>query len=621
MEKQDMFRWRYGFFLMIFLIGTLLIIGSGGGGGGGDSSSESSDSGTETTGAGSEIIELSAVLGPIVGADVDVAPLDNLDNIITAGTTEDADDLNDAGRVSLEIPAGYTNTPLYVRVSGGVDIDVQDDGIRDGTPTDNDVDFYFAVPTQSDLEGMTVVANPLLWYASKYVISGVEGGSNLPAGYEPSTDPEAVRTVMHRVAAALIEEDVDGDGVISWEDIVTFHPLVNRDKSYIPWDYVLDDIERSRADYLVEFWLSYGYIYHLDPGTQAPYDYNGDGDWKNDRGEAIGAEADSYVIDFNTNLNGYTVQDLLDGQGARGGRVTFPGNTPITYTWTDIYGNSGSEENDTQPPLLIHEGFTIEDDLRGELGGTITDPPEAPVGEYVIDFTTGDGQQHQQTLYLHENSAESLIYPVAQIQVDDNNEFIEQIKLQFEDENGDILENPPVLWVAVLICTEDSVDTLNDLIREQGFYVPHPSDPVQSELTLYYTSISIVDPTASFFPTNNGHGIYYEDAFAIYLQILGGDGVNRSFCYMVNNALYPQLDRLEIDYPGAGQLYATYVPSSVTGREVVSIRYRFDNTDWSEVEGDTLTTDIPDGANTIYITAKDTSGFYFYAPGGIGTDL
>jgi hypothetical protein len=91
---------------------------------------------------------------------------------------------------------------------------------------------------------MTIVANPLLLYASRHVIENVWGEALVSV--DDFSDPLTIRTLMKRVAKALIKEDVDGDGTVDWQDIISFHPLTDQGKSRIPWGYVIDDIERQR---------------------------------------------------------------------------------------------------------------------------------------------------------------------------------------------------------------------------------------------------------------------------------------------------------------------------------------------------------------------------------------
>ena len=172
----------------VIALGLMTIVGTGGGGGAGD---------TDTSSAGGGVIQLNVVMGPIVGANVFVYPLDNRDLEIASGVTEDSEDITEAGHVSLEIPPEYSETPLLLLVIGGVDIDADDDGVRDTEPTNNDITLEFAFPTPDDLEDLQIVANPLLLFASSYVLRDLWGDETI-------TDPEEIRIIMRRVAKALI---------------------------------------------------------------------------------------------------------------------------------------------------------------------------------------------------------------------------------------------------------------------------------------------------------------------------------------------------------------------------------------------------------------------------------
>ena len=586
----------YLFLVGVIAFGLMTIVGTGGGGGGGSRT----------------IIQLNVVMGPIVGANVFVYPLDNRNLEIASGITEDSEDINEAGHVSLEIPPEYSETPLLLRVIGGVDIDTDDDGVRDAEPTDNDITLEVAVPTAAELEGMRVVANPLLLYASGYVLSNFQGESNIPEGYEPATDPEAVRNVLRRVAKALLKEDIDGDGTIDWQDIVSFHPLTDKDKSRIPWDYVLDEIERSRQEYYSSLTLWYARSFHRDPGTLAPFDWDGDGDWKDDLRDE---HESSFTLQFYTNKNGYTVQDLLDGQGNRGGSVTFPEGSTVSYFWgypcNGDYGISGSEEDVNEVPLDIRCNPNTEGNLNAQVGGNITSPQCAPVGEYVINYRTGDDNEHQEKLYVFENSAESFFYAIPEIEVDDEG-FIEKLNLRFEDKDGYILEDPPILAAWLHFQLWATVDKVNEIVREEGYYTGVFGQPDNIDEFVYRGFVSLVTPTAPLYPTNNSHKIYYEDLIGITLCFIGGDGVFRAYAFDHNTSeLYPQLEEWYFD---GEKVTVKFTPSTETGRDVVSIRYKFDSGEWMEEAGATLTLAVPGGASKFYVTAKDTAGFYRYPP-------
>jgi hypothetical protein len=585
------------------VLGLIAFIANGCGGGGG----------SETPGEGSEIVEMQAVMGPIVGADVWVAPMDDQTNIVASGITGDSQDLNEAGHVTLNVPARYNEIPLLVTVSGGEDVDVNDDGVRDQVPTANDTFFNFVVPTPADLEGMTVVANPLLLYASDYLLKTFEPRSNPPVGGDPPEDPEVVRTVMKRVAKAILQGDVDADGTIGWPDIVSFHPLLHQPKSRVPWGYVVDDVARHRQGYQAKLQPEYSYWYKLEPQSLAPYDFDEDGNWRNDNDAERG-----FKITFRTDKNGYTTLDLLEGQGARGGTVILPGSWKISYYW--FYVNEFNEWvrvdefDDPEPPLWL-EPFQVDaasesKDIGAWVGGNIVNPQEAEVGEYTVHYKTGDGLQHAETLYLHENKAETFFYAIPEIELDANG-LINSFIFRFEDGGGNPLEDPPFLKSWVTIFLWDDVATVNSLVRGDGYYAP-VSGSEEGQNMIFLDDLSLIDPAKRFYPTSNGHKIYFEDAWLISIGLLCGDGVQRGFMYTNDDhQFYPHIG----DWSFAnGQVTVPFHHAVLTGREVTFIRYKFNNTEWGEVAGDTLTVDIPVGADLLYVTAKDTAGFYKYPP-------
>jgi hypothetical protein len=611
-KRQQLLRYLY--LMIMSILGIIVIISSGGGGGGGG---DGSDGGTETTGAGSDIIELNVVLGPLVEAGISVMPLSLEETEIANGTTLDADDLAEAGYVSFEIPEVYRETPLLVRTAGGKNIDANDDGVRDAEPTviGNNINFDFAFPTAADLEDTSIVANPLVLFASPYVTGLLYEDSNLPEDYEPEQDPEAVRTVMRRVAKALVKEDVDGDGTIDWQDIVSFHPLTDQSKSRMPWGYVVEDIDRKMQGYDADLDVRYEKWYDLDPFSLAPYDFNEDGDWKDEQDEW-------FNLWFYTDKNDYSLQDLLDGQGTRGGRVTLPSGATITYEWceTDDDGQEEcfTEENATEPPLF----FSLEDSedaesmsLEAWVGGPqITDPDEVQTGEYTVYYRTGDGTEHQEVFYVYENREETVFFVVPEVVVDSEG-FVESITFRFEDENGNELEDPPILYAYFTIHSWATASEVNSLVRGENYY--EPAHAAYYEI-IYMKNISLVSPTIPFYPTNNGHGIYFEDASIIGIAAYAGDGVSRGFTFNnYNNRFYPQMDgAAEIV---GNQVTVTFAPAELADpqRPVDSIRYKFDNGDWAEASGDTLTATIPASAALLYVTAKDATGYYLYPPNEI----
>ena len=361
---------------------------------------------------------------------------------------------------------------------------------------------------------------------------------------------------------------------------------------------------------------NYSYEYVLDPLNQELIDIDGDGNFVQGYSLNINFSSD----ERDSNGNRYSLQDLLDGQGQLGGTVDLPGDSTISYENYE-YDESGqivydendqivwkTTENDPEPKLWVYQ---LEDPanayLSAVIGGFISDK-EAPVGEYKITYTTGDGIVHQENLYLHENRAESLYYPYPEFEIDQEG-FVESITIRFENGDGDALENPSVLGFTYFIALWEDAAQVNGLVRGQNYY---ESIHELSKDDVYKNSPSVISLTDPSYPTNNGHKIYYEDIEKIEMHSGGGDGVNRMSVFRLNNpTLFPALSKADIS---ADTVAIEYEPSGFTMREVVSIKYKFDNGNWTEVSGFAVGLAIPNGATILYSTAKDTSGFYEYPP-------
>ncbi|MCG6909393.1 MAG: hypothetical protein LJE94_04625 [Deltaproteobacteria bacterium] len=563
-------------------------------------------------GGGGSTVTFNVVMGPIVDADFTITTLKDPDVVIRSGVTSDAAALTEAGSITIDAITEIADMPLLVRVTGGFDVDADDDGIRDETPTPNETALEFVLPSPVDLETLRVVANPLLLFATDAVFDAIAnatnpmGDSNLPPGYDPAADPEGIRTVLRRVARAIIREDVNGDGQVDWQDLVTFHPLVDREKSRIPWEYVVSIIERRFQDYTARLDLHYATTTYLDRGTLEPYDWDGSGDWRDD----VVQESDrSFVLQFTTNKNGYTAKDLYDEQGERGGRVVFPDDTRVTY----FYGYpcedqqvEGQETDVSEVPLDLRCNHSDDSDLTAQAGGNITDPVNAPVGDYLVEYATADGQTHQENIYVFENSEQSF-HPVPEINVDEEGR-IASFSIRFEDDDGNILEDPPILRGAVHFQLWADVGTVNSVLRGESYYSDPFGNPSSVDSYAYQANINIIDPTAAFYPESNGHLIYLEDLVSVNIWCDGGDGVTRGNPYaLMATELEPQMSACSVE----GELLnVTYAPSQETGREVLAVRYKFDNdSDWTEEGGDSLSIPI-DSALKVWLSVKDTSGYF-----------
>jgi len=505
----------------------------------------------------------------------------------------------DAGRVVIEIPPEY-ESPFYVKVYGGADIDKDDDGERD-CPIDNlescyqndELTMYFAITTD---EVPRIVLNPLLFFASGHVLGGFDEGITY--------DNDIVDKINTRVAKALLKEDINGDELINWQDLSDFHPS-NEDhqsKCRIPWRYVLDEVQEMRDGIFKELELNYLRGYYTDPMTQQLADFNNDGEWRDDRDTHI-YPGSGFELIFKTNYNGYTIQDLVDGQGFRGGKVTLPGNQAISYRYQmEEGGEYFLVENDHEPPLHVFwwsDPSDGEGDLQAFIGGEeIIAAENAPTGIYRVEFTTGDEIDHDWYLHVPDNTTYTEYFIVPEYELNGSGQ-IDRMRFTFEDSIGNTILDPPILYGLFYM---NGISNLN-IIRGDGFY------DLGEYNDLYGFAPNIRNVTEWFIPMNNGHKIYYEDIRIIPIWLIGGDSVWRSFFFM-NDSSCPNYTELSFEN---GQVTTEFIPSTdfTPAREVTGLKYRFDIQDgWTEVQDNPLTVDIPEGAVMFYVMPKDTSGFY-----------
>lgn len=585
------------------------------------------------------------VMGPIIGADVFVyRTKDRVDSIetglevdpIAIGKTRDDDSLDNAGWFEVEIPLKHLEEPLYVVVSGGYDIDADDNGVEDEEYTYNTINFEFLVPSAHNFANLrlTTKFNPLLLHASQYAIGNLFDQGEI-------SNEEIIKVLRSVAKAFLIGEDRDGDGNVDdldgdglpddinsdghvdWKDIVTFNPTdgEHRAKCRMPWEYLLAQLERQRNGYTADLQLSYVKYFTFDPhvvidmaksGIMHPLDYNNDGEW-NDEEDFY----DFFQLIFSTSLHDYTLSDLVAGQGMIGGNVLFPESVDLFYGYFDYDADTTEcnyEQNNTTGNLpltlncieFVDDIALLDNSLSVDVGGFIYDPPYAPEGVYNVNYTTGDPgdrKSHEESFYIYEITEKTYVYVIPQVFIDEQKR-IDYITLRFEDVYGNVLNDPPILGCNIWMNpTWSTSEEANKLLRGNGYY--------NSDLNLYNTPLKYLDITQPIFPQNNGNKIFVEDVVPIYIGITTGDGVSRSFGFGWDGNYLPQIETLEIN---GTTVSATYISSSETDKPVDRIRYRFDNTDWVEVAGATINLEKPAGATTFYVTATDDSGFYSYPP-------
>lgn len=158
------------------------------------------------------------ILGPIVGATVSAALASNTANTIeTTTTTGSATNLNSAGRFSLQLTGVTDGVWVLVSVTGGNDIDADDNGVLDATPTAN----------QGTIRALGKAADWRSGNANITVLSEILVNRLLNGGIDLNTLTDSqVESGLNATSVQLLQTnaDVNGDNISNYQDILGFTP-------------------------------------------------------------------------------------------------------------------------------------------------------------------------------------------------------------------------------------------------------------------------------------------------------------------------------------------------------------------------------------------------------------
>ncbi len=158
-----------------------------------------------------------ALLGPIVGATVDVYSTTNLSNgALCQVTTLDDPDIDLAG--VMNIPSDCVEDDgFYLLVArGGEDIDPDDDGVRNSVPSKVNGKLH-ALFTRDQIQAGQVKITAVTELAYQYT------SYLLSAGYSEMEIEEA----LSQVAQVILTQDISGDGGIDYLDLAAWHPRLH----------------------------------------------------------------------------------------------------------------------------------------------------------------------------------------------------------------------------------------------------------------------------------------------------------------------------------------------------------------------------------------------------------
>ncbi len=156
-----------------------------------------------------------AILGPLVDASVEVYTLSTLDSapIYTATTSSD-DRLDQSGLFTIPEDLVDDNELYLIKVTGGQDIDADDNGSMDDNPTANQGTIH-ALLTPDQIRGSRFhvsILTELLYQRLYYLLA-----ANYPK--------ETLLVELNRRAPLVLAVDVDGDEDRDADDVAVWHPV------------------------------------------------------------------------------------------------------------------------------------------------------------------------------------------------------------------------------------------------------------------------------------------------------------------------------------------------------------------------------------------------------------
>ena len=155
-----------------------------------------------------------AILGPLVDASVEIYTLSTLDSTpIYTATTSNDDRLDQSGLFTIPEDLVDDNELYLIKVTGGQDIDADDNGSMDDNPTANQGTIH-ALLTPDQIRGSRFhvsILTELLYQRLYYLLA-----ANYPK--------ETVLLELNRRAPLVLAADVDGDGDRDADDVVAWHP-------------------------------------------------------------------------------------------------------------------------------------------------------------------------------------------------------------------------------------------------------------------------------------------------------------------------------------------------------------------------------------------------------------
>jgi len=153
-----------------------------------------------------------AILGHLAGAEIRAYQLSDLDTSIEGPITTSTGNLYTAGEFSLNLQNIPDEEWILVSAFGGNDIDANDDGVLDASPTQNFGTIYALAKAQDwRANNVNITAlTDISWRYTKNLIGTVA--------------PSEIIIRQNELAKQFVQTDINEDAVIDYKDVLAFIP-------------------------------------------------------------------------------------------------------------------------------------------------------------------------------------------------------------------------------------------------------------------------------------------------------------------------------------------------------------------------------------------------------------
>ncbi|MEW8624187.1 MAG: hypothetical protein AB2551_00370 [Candidatus Thiodiazotropha sp.] len=181
-----------------------------------------------------------ALLGPVVGAEVQIYNATDLAaGLLCRTETKDSEEIDLAGKIQIPSECIDEDGIYLLLISGGLDIDADDDGEIDQTPTQVNGRFHTLLSGAQLLSGdaNATVLTEAAYQNVRYLLA---------AGATKNQLIQSLDSSAHN----LLNQDLNGDLVINHLDLAQWHPRLNRETTKPSLDQLLlvtQAIHQNRA--------------------------------------------------------------------------------------------------------------------------------------------------------------------------------------------------------------------------------------------------------------------------------------------------------------------------------------------------------------------------------------